>query len=137
MNLQITDERNRALRKRFDMISRDYGVNSKYIDRAYLLDMMEQSPAPRFYIDAKQAERYVIAYYKNQSAASFKKTSARQRMMLDLVEVFERVRSANMDKQMREIWEMVVREPAKEFYISRTTIKKIVFNYRYKLCKRN
>lgn len=137
MNLQITDERNRALRKRFDMISRDYGVNSKYIDRAYLLDLMEQSPAPRFYIEAKQAERYVVAYYKNRDITSFRNSPTKQRMMLDLVETFERVRSANMDMQMRDIWEMVVREPAKEFYISRATIKKIVFNYRYKLCKRN
>lgn len=137
MELPITQERNKAIRSRFDAIMRCTCVNQKYVNRQTILDLMMESPAPRFYIDAKQAERYVIAYYKCKDVSSFRKSHDRQEMMKDLVDAFEKIRPEHMDMKMVDIWEMVVNSPAKSFYISRRTMKRIVFNYIYKPCKRN
>lgn len=123
---ELRIERDKELKKRFDYVIQESGVNPRYLMRDDIATTLQSMPAPRFYIDWKIAQNNVNLYYKGKMKH---KSELKQKMVLDLVEVFEEVRSAHMNYPMTEIWNMVVEHPAKSFYLSKQRIIEIIYNY--------
>lgn len=123
---ELRMERDKELKKRFDYVIQESGVNPRYMMRDDIANILQSMPAPRFYIDWKIAQNNVNLYYKGKMKH---KSELKQKMVLDLVEVFEEVRSAHMNYPMTEIWNMVVEHPAKSFYLSKQRIIEIIYNY--------
>ena len=125
----LTAERDRDLKNLHSSVIKNSGVNPMYLSRETIISTLSSQPAPRFYIKAQQAESYVVGYYKQITLV---KSANKRAMILDLVQVFEKIRSENMHLPMADIWQLVVMHPAKSFYLSTQRIKEIIFNYRQK-----
>lgn len=125
----LTDQRDRDLKNLHTSVIKNSGVNPMYLTREFIVSTLASQPAPRFYIKAQQAESYVVGYYKQ---VSYVKSELKRSMILDLVQVFEQIRSDNIHLPMADIWQLVVEHPAKSFYLSNQRIKEIIYNYRQK-----
>lgn len=125
----LTSQRDAYLRNLHTHVIRNSGINPLYLSRDTILDTICSSPAPRFYINAKQAQHYVTSYYRG---VKLHRSAHKMAMIKDLVAVFEEIRPENMHLPMREIWQMVVEHPAKSFYLTRQRVKETIFNYRIK-----
>ena len=125
----LTDQRDRDLKNLHTSVIKNSGVNPMYLTREFIVSTLASQPAPRFYIKAQQAESYVVGYYKQ---VSYVKSELKRSMILDLVRVFEKIRSDNIHLPMADIWQLVVEHPAKSFYLSNQRIKEIIYNYRQK-----
>jgi hypothetical protein len=125
----LTHLRDKDLQNLCSRIIKNSGVNPMYLSRETIIDSLISHPAPRFYICARQAQSYVLGYYKNRDSV---KHSNKKAMVLNLVQVFEKIRSQNIHLPMSEIWQMVVDHPADSFYCSRQRILEIIYNYRKK-----
>ncbi len=99
-------------------------IGARYVSRESILTLLQQQPAPRFYLTPYQAMRYICAYYQMKTA-----THRKQEMILDLVETYERLRKQYPQTTKTILYEMVVEQPAKSFYMSKHRIQEIVFNY--------
>lgn len=119
-------ERDEELRKIHKRIVSESGLNKKYLTRDFIVAQIEKCAAPRFYISEHVACLLVTAHYNGRVTHQ---TKRKRQMVEDLVEVFEKVRDANLNAPMGEIWEMVVEHPAKSFYLSQARIIEIIFNY--------
>lgn len=125
----LTAERDRDLKNLHTSVIKNSGVNPMYLSRETILSTLSSQPAPRFYLKAQQAESYVVGYYKQVTSV---KSAHKRAMILDLVQVFEKIRSENIHLPMADIWQLVVKHPAKSFYLSQQRIKEIIYNYRQK-----
>ena len=112
---------------RYDELLKSDGINRDYITRDVIVTLLSQSPAPQFYISPKMAERYITAYFRNELPVM---RSAKQQMISDMVQVFKEVRGEFYNKPMVDIWNMVVEHPAPSFYMSKSRIKEIIYNWR-------
>lgn len=122
----LLTERDKEIRKIYTRIVSESGINKKYLTRDFISKQIQKSPAPRFYIEPKHAANYVNAYNNGK----LRHVSAIKRaMVLDLVEVYEEVRALHPNDPMSEIWLMVVRHPAKSFYLSPSRIIEIIYEY--------
>ena len=119
-------ERDQELRKIHKHIVSESGVNKKYLTRAFIVEQIQKCSAPRFYISEDIARRLVTAHYNGKI---IRRTQLKQMMTANLVEVFEKVRDANLNAPMEEIWQMVVEHPAKSFYLSPARIIEIIYQY--------
>ena len=120
-------ERNAALRKVYSDIIHTQGVNLNYLNRNSILDLIAEQPAPRFYITPEIAGWYICQYYRNNKMPLIK--PHKQAMVLDLVENYERLRQQYPDMHKWALYDMVVEQPAKSFYMNKQRIKEIIFNY--------
>ena len=125
----LTDLRDKDLQNLYSQIIKSSAVNQRYLTRDVIIDTLTAQPAPRFYICARQAQSYVVGYYKNRGSVN---RSNKKAMILNLVQVFEQIRPQNMHLPMSEIWQMVVNHPADSFYLSHQRILEIIYNYRRK-----
>lgn len=125
----LTEERDHDLRKLHADVIKNSGVNPMYLSRETIVQTIASHSAPRFYICARQAQSYVIGYYKNRESVKYDNKKA---MILDLVRVFEEIRSENIHLPMSDIWQMVIEHPAKSFYLTNQRILEIIYNYRKK-----
>lgn len=122
----LLKERDDEIRKIHKRIVNESGINKKYLTREFIIQQIQKSAAPRFYLEPKRAMEYVNSYKRGELRHSRKH---KQAMVLDLAEVFEEVRAAHLNDQMGEIWQMVVEHPAKSFYLSPSRIIEIIYEY--------
>lgn len=122
----ISAERNKELRKRFNELLSASGVNMMYFHRDTIVDMLYNESAPRFYISAKIAERYVLNYKRGVFLSEDPIT---RRKITDLAETFDRICAENPHMKRKDVWNEVVWSPAKSFYLSKKRIKWIVYGW--------
>ena len=115
--------RDEDLRAAWDRLRRS-GINLGMMPRRDVVALIARSPAPRFYITEKMAERYVCARLRGERMAS---TEAKRRMEDDLVAAYLRVTEADPTKPRWMVWLEVVNSPAPEFYAGRQTIENALF----------
>lgn len=125
MTSECTISRDKELRKRFnDMLTS--GININYYNWSLVAEMLANQPAPRFYISPKVASQYVFAYYHGTYKL---KSEIGRRMIVDLVETYERIKSLGECRYNYEVWNKVVESPAKSFYLKPNTIERIIYEY--------
>lgn len=87
-----------------------------------LLAVLAEQPAPRFYISPFTAWLY-LTKHRNP------KNKLTQEMIEDLQENLARLKRENPDASNIWLYEKVVKQPAKSFYMSPHRIKEIIFHY--------
>lgn len=119
---RITEQRNHALKEAYRrIISASHGVRS--VSRQTVISLIQEMPAPRFYITPFMAQLYI----NNNSHRRDK--SRKQEMIADLMDNFHRLKQEHPDAPKWLLYEMVVEQPAKSFYMSDHRIAEIIFNY--------
>lgn len=99
--------------------------NIQYLSRSTILSIMQEQAAPRFYLTPYQASLYILRGMKGGNVGYRK-----QAMIADLIENYERLRREYPEATKTALYEMVVEQPAKSFYLSRKRMREIIFNYR-------
>jgi len=120
----LTIERYESIRSLHTQIIRS-AVNAKYISVAAIVSIIMESPAPRFYISAREAQKRVSAYYQGKRY----KGRVSDDMVEDLVENYERIRKEHPHYPQWRVWETLIAQPAKSYYLSPGVIRGIVFNH--------
>ncbi len=125
------EERNEALKEAYKRIVSAKGVNSMFLNREALLQILIEQPAPKFYISPEWAKRHITAHYKGYPKCLQKRGYGKQnnKMIEDLVEQYEKLMQNNPDAPKKWLYENVVLQPAKSFYVSLRRAKEIIFNY--------
>lgn len=100
------------------------GINVTMLTREKVARMVSSSEAPRFYITPKMAERYVYGYLRGENPVQ---SSTRQRMICNLVEVYHHIMRSGKYRTKVEVWNAVVRHPAKEFYAGHKTVINLIY----------
>ena len=126
MRNSLQDKRNKELEKIYQNIISSSHVNISHMSTETILNMVANHPAPRFYITPKMAERYVLGF-KRQDPAIL--NSRKLPMILDLVEVYDRIVARKKRDLRFVIWECVVQSAAKSFYVTPRRIREIIFKY--------
>lgn len=119
---RITEQRNRALKDAHKrIISASRGVRN--VSRQTVISLIQEMPAPRFYITPFMAQLYInnISHRRDKSR--------KQEMIADLMDNFHRLAQEHPDAPKWLLYEMVVEQPAKSFYMSDHRIAEIIFNY--------
>lgn len=122
-HLSLIKQRNQDLQNAYAQLIKASN-NIKYLSRNSILKLLQQQPAPRFYLTPYQAMRYICAFYANNTAKHRK-----QDMIKDLVQNYERLRTLYPKTTKTIIYEMVVEQPAQSFYMNLHRIQEIIFNY--------
>lgn len=118
----VIEQRNEALRMLHKkIIAESRGIC--YLNRQSIVSFIHEQPAPRFYITPFTARLYINN--NNQRAEKGEK----QEMILDLIETYHRLRREYPNAQKKWLYEVVVEQPAKSFYMSKHRIEEIIFNY--------
>lgn len=117
----IIEDRNKALRALHRAIISE-SRNLGYLTCATIVVYIYGQPAPRFYITPYSARLYING---RKTADSKRKRD----MVADLKEAFVRLQRENPYAPKEWLYEKVVEQPAKSFYMSKHRIKEIVFNY--------
>lgn len=124
----LYEERNAALRGVYESIIRSYGVvNMRYMSRAVILELIMEHSAPRFYITPELAGWYICQYERWGRLVVVK--SHKREMLLDLISVYERLRKEHPYMKRGELYDLVVNQPAKSFYMRKQRIKEVIFRY--------
>ena len=125
------EERNEALRQTYNKVVSANGVNKMFLNKAALIRIVVEQPAPKFYCTPEWAQRYIAAYYSKRSQWMLKngRGKLRRDMILDLVEQYEKLQAANPDAPKKWLYDNVVEQPAKSFYVSARRAAEIIFNY--------
>lgn len=108
---------------------RSSGVNKCYIPREHMAELIYNSQAPRFYISPEKARFYVTQYFLGRIVRT---SLTRIRMIEDLVETYKEIidqEDPDNPFTQQELWEKVVSHRAKSFYLEKSRIIKIVYNY--------
>lgn len=108
---------------------RSSGVCKAYIPRDHMAELIYSSQAPRFYISPEKARFYVTQYFRGRIIRT---SATKSQMVEDLVEAYkEIVDGEDPDNPMtqQDLWEAVVAHKAKSFYLEKSRIIKIVYNY--------
>lgn len=120
-------KRNRALDAAYKRIIKASKGVAKHITRKTIIALIQEQPAPRFYITAETARLYIKNYCKPNS------NSIKQAMIADLLENYNRLKQENPAAPKEWLYEVVVEQPAKSFYMSAKRIEEIIF---YRLDKK-
>ena len=113
--------RDRSLRAAYLRIIR--ASKGMHITRKVIISLLQEQPAPRFYIEPDTARVY-IKNYKRYKGKSFKEA-----MVADLKENLNRLKAENPDAPQAWLYEEVVKQPAKSYYMSDHRIEEVIFNY--------
>jgi hypothetical protein len=118
----VIRERNKVLKKAHEQIIKaSHGVG--YISRQTIIELIQEQPAPRFYITPYMANLYINNIKHRRSKCR------KQEMIKDLIENYNRLKAENPDKPKEWLYEHVVEQPAKSFYMSDRSIKEVIFQY--------
>ncbi len=118
----VIEERNEALR----MLHKDIIASSRdiqYLSRQSIISFIYEQPAPRFYITPFTARLYINN--NNQCADNGEK----KEMIADLLANYHRLCMEYPNAPKEWLYEVVVLQPAKSFYMSKHRIEEIIFNY--------
>jgi hypothetical protein len=118
----IIGQRNDALKAAHRQVIRaSDGIMN--ISRQMIISIIKEMPAPRFYISPFTARLYIN---NNQHC---REKSRKPDMVADLIENFNRLKHDNPNAPLEWLYEVVVEQPAKSFYMSSHRIEEIIFNY--------
>lgn len=118
----IIEQRNEALRVLYKtIIAESRGI--RYLTRKTIVSFIYKQPAPRFYITPFTARLYIN---NNNKCAD---NGEKQEMIADLLENYNRLCRENPNAPKEWLYEVVVEQPAKSFYMSKHRIEEIIFNY--------
>lgn len=94
------------------------------ISRKGIIELIQEQPAPRFYISPYTAQLYINDIQHRRT------NSKRPDMMQDLLENYNRLKAENPNQTKEWLYEHVVEQPAKSFYLTAMRIEEIIFGYR-------
>lgn len=118
----LIEQRNEALRVLHkNIIAESHGI--QYLTRQSIISFIHEQPAPRFYITPFTARLYIN---NNNKCAD---NGEKQDMIADLFENYHRLCRENPNAPKEWLYEVVVEQPAKSFYMSKHRIEEIIFNY--------
>jgi hypothetical protein len=116
-------KRKRALDAAYKRIIKASKGIAKHISRKTIIALMQEQSAPRFYITPETARLYINKYCKRKG------NSLKAAMVEDLIVNFNRLKAENPDAPKAWLYEVVVEQPAKSFYMSDHRIEEVIFNY--------
>ena len=122
------NERKEALNEAYKRIISSQGINSTYMKRELVISLLTEVAAPRFYLKPYQAQILIRKYYKNDCKPTCS-NELKNKMVEDLVEQYEKLRNEFPHLPKNQIWEKVVKQPAKSFYMTPHRIEEVIFNY--------
>lgn len=93
------------------------------ISRQMIISLIQEMPAPRFYITPFTARLYINNNHQCRDK------SRKPDMIADLIDNFNRLKQENPNAPLEWLYEVVVEQPAKSFYMSKHRIEEIIFNY--------
>lgn len=117
-------KRNKALDAAYKRIIRASKGLARHISRNTIIALMQEQSAPRFYITPETARLYLNNYCKR------KNNTLKAAMVEDLTENFNRLKRENPDAPKEWLYETVVLQPAKSFYMSDHRIEEVIFQYK-------
>lgn len=127
---EIKQQMYEDLRKTYEKVLRSDGINMDFVPKRTVVNLVLSTPAPRFYLTAKQASAYVLGYYRGDSFVMRHKNLD---MIKAMVERYEELRKKHPYMQQSMIWEMLVDSPAPKFYINYNHAFAIIFkHYHYR-----
>lgn len=119
---KIIEQRNFALREAYkQIIKASRGINN--VSRRTIISIIQEMSAPRFYITPFTAQLYI----NNNNQCRDK--SRKKEMIADLMDNYNLLKQKNPNAPKMWLYEMVVKQPAKSFYMSSHRIEEIIFNY--------
>lgn len=124
----LTNIRNTEIQNIYKRILKS-AVNINSLNNDAIVSIVLEQPAPRFYISPGQAETLISNYYNMGCTFPDNKRTIKQEMTVDLVANYERLRNRFPHTPKDRIYEMVVEQPAKSFYITHRNMRDIIFNY--------
>lgn len=116
-------KRNRALEAAYKRIIKASKGLAKHISRKTIIALMQEQSAPRFYITAETARLYINNYSKRR------RSTLKVAMIEDLISTYNRLKAENPDAPKEWLYEEVVLQPAKSFYMSDHRIEEVIFQY--------
>ena len=125
---ECKQERNRAIQELYNQIRRSQ-VNKNLLTRNVIISTILEQPAPRFYILPYQAKVLILRYYNNGCKIPENTKPNKREMIQDLIANYERLRNQFPHTPKEKIYEMVVEQPAKSFYMTFARVQDVVFNY--------
>jgi len=118
-------ERNLALQEIYKRIRKSH-VNMNLLSRDMIVSIILEQPAPRFYITSDRA-KYILLHYNNWQG---KKLRPKTRELIDdLVANYEKLKAQFPHTEDKILYEMVVEQPAKSFFMTHHRVKEVIFNY--------
>ncbi len=119
---RVIEQRNCALREAHKrIIAASSGINN--VSRRTIISLIQEMSAPRFYITPFTAQLYI----NNNNQC--RNRGRKQDMIADLMDNYNRLKLANPNAPKMWLYETVVEQPAKSFYMSAHRIEEIIFNY--------
>jgi len=126
MKRKLKEQMHADLRDLYSGIIKCHGANKDYIPRKAIVGIIQESQAPRFYVTAHEAMRYVLMYYRaDPKIMNYRHLD----MIKDLADGYERMRKKHPYTPKSILWEMIVESPAPRFYLKPETIVKIIYNH--------
>lgn len=120
----IIYKRNKALENAYMRIIKASKGLAKHISRKTIIAVLKEQSAPRFYITSETARLYINNYIKP------KRDTLKSAMIEDLISNFNRLKAENPDAPKEWLYEIVVEQPAKSFYMSDHRIEEVIFQYK-------
>ena len=118
----IIGQRNDALKAAHkQVIKASNGIMN--ISRQMIISLIQEMPAPRFYITPFTARLYINNNHQCRDK------SRKPDMIADLIDNFNRLKQENPNAPLEWLYEVVVEQPSKSFYMSKHRIEEIIFNY--------
>lgn len=118
----IIGQRNDALKAAHkQVIKASNGIMN--ISRQMIISLIQEMSAPRFYITPFTARLYINNNHQCRDK------SRKPDMIADLIDNFNRLKQENPNAPLEWLYEVVVEQPAKSFYMSKHRIEEIIFNY--------
>lgn len=118
----IVSERNRDIYKAYRRILKN--IDAKNVPLCRIMQMVCDSPAPRFYISIEQARRYVKAIEQGRNTGL---KGCKAQMCQDLYDAYVSRRSSMPGYYKNAVLMTVVHSQAKSFYISPGRAYRILF----------
>lgn len=123
-------ERNLALQEIYKRIRKSH-VNMNLLSRDMIVSIILEQPAPRFYITPDRAKSIILSHYNNGQGKmrQFNKRPQTRELIDDLVANYERLKAQFPHTPDERLYEMVVEQPAKSFFMTHHRVKEVIFNY--------
>lgn len=122
--ISLINERNAALKAEYQRIFKD-GANLRYAKLSTIISILQEQPAPRFYVTPEWAGVLIKRWYRNHGC----KNKRKRQMVQDLVQNFERLQRMYPDAKKTTLYQLATEQPAKSFYMSTHRIMEILLNY--------
>ena len=123
----LSQQRNADLRDAYQRIIKTESVNSRYLKRSSIISLLMEMPAPRFYLTSEWA-RTIFRGWRRKSR-HIRKDKIPKELVDDLRDTYTRVKEQYPGAPEVTLWQIVVEQPAKSFYISAKRMEEIIFNY--------